>query len=183
MIKLQHYTTFTLFECRKLTERVAAEPLQDEHVLLDDHKYIADVLYEIRTSARAGKEAYSSRLLFKKRMFRETDETVTETVFVNLSYVQAQFDYLQGNYPVVRDDASQMCALQLQAETGPTLIDQEEPIMGFIDKYAVCLLRCCITASAAHCSCHVVRGSCVIRSACRCQRCIAPLHMFHGTLT
>ena len=146
IIKLQHYTTFTLFECRKLTERAAAEPVQDEHVLLDDHKYIADVLYEIRTSARAGKETYSSRLLFKKRMFRETDETVTETVFVNLSYVQAQFDYLQGNYPVVRDDASQMCALQIQAESGPTLIDQEEPIFGFIDKYAACLLGCSTTA-------------------------------------
>jgi hypothetical protein len=35
------------------------------------------------------------RLLFKKRMFRETDETITEPQFVNLSYVQAQHDYLQ----------------------------------------------------------------------------------------
>jgi hypothetical protein len=37
----------------------------------------------------------SRRLLFKKRMFRETDETITEPQFVNLSYVQAQHDYLQ----------------------------------------------------------------------------------------
>jgi hypothetical protein len=146
IIKLQHYTTFTLFESRKFTERSAADQNQDEHVLLDDHKYIADVLYEIRTSARAGKEAYTSRLLFKKRMFRETDETVTETVFVNLSYVQAQFDYLQGNYPVVRDDASQMCALQIQAESGPTLIDQEEPIMTCIEKCAsMTLLPCSLS--------------------------------------
>ena len=139
IIKLQHYTTFTLFESRKLTDRPPAEQAPDEHVLLDDHKYIADVLYEIRTNAshqRSMKEPYSSRLLFKKRMFRETDETVTETVFVNLSYVQAQFDYLQGNYPVVRDDASQMCALQIQAESGPTLIEQEEAIMACIEKCA-----------------------------------------------
>ena len=31
----------------------------------------------------------------KKRMFRETDETITEPKFVNLSYIQAQHDYLQ----------------------------------------------------------------------------------------
>lgn len=33
---------------------------------------------------------------------------------------QAQHDYLAGNYPVVREDAAQMCALQLQAEVGPS---------------------------------------------------------------
>ena len=136
VIKLHNYTTFTLFESRKLAERAVSgsDAHLDEHVLLDDHKYIADVLYEIR-SMRGGKEAYTSRLLFKKRMFRETDETITETQFVNLSYVQAQYDYLQGNYPVVRDDASQMCALQIQAETGPNLIDQEESILACTEKY------------------------------------------------
>lgn len=40
-------------------------------------------------------EGYQSKLLFKKRMFRETDETITEPQFINLSYVQAQHDYLQ----------------------------------------------------------------------------------------
>lgn len=42
---------------------------------------------EFRNSKQA-KEGYQSRLMFKKRMFRETDETVTETQFINLSYVQ-----------------------------------------------------------------------------------------------
>ena len=41
------------------------------------------------------KEGQASKLLFKKRMFRETDETITEPQFVNLSYIQAQHDYLQ----------------------------------------------------------------------------------------
>ena len=137
VIKLHNYTTFTLFECRKVADpnRAGAESLVEEHVLLDDHKYIADVLYEIR-SLRGGKEAYNSRLLFKKRMFRETDEAITETQFVNLSYVQAQYDYLQGNYPVVRDDASQVCALQIQAEVGPTLVDQEDAVLTCIEKCA-----------------------------------------------
>jgi hypothetical protein len=54
-------------------------------------------------------------------MFRETDEAVAEPQFINLSYIQAQHDYLAGNYPVVRDDAAQMAALQMQVKggTGP----------------------------------------------------------------
>ena len=69
------------------------QPLGDEHLLLDDNKYIADVVYELRANKQ--KEVTNSKLLFKKRMFRETDETITEPQFVNLSYVQAQHDYLQ----------------------------------------------------------------------------------------
>ena len=49
--------------------------------------------YEFKQQkAKAG---LAAKLLFKKRMFRETDETVTEPQFVNLSYIQAQHDYLQ----------------------------------------------------------------------------------------
>jgi hypothetical protein len=40
--------------------------------------------------------------------------------------VQAQHDYLAGNYPVVREDAAQMAALQLQAEHGPGLDAEPE---------------------------------------------------------
>jgi hypothetical protein len=39
---------------------------------------------------------------------RETDESIQELQFINLSYVQAQHDYLAGNYPVVREDAAQV---------------------------------------------------------------------------
>lgn len=48
------------------------------------------------------KEGATSKLLFKKRMFRETDETVTEPQFVNLSYIQAQHDYLQASPPAAQ---------------------------------------------------------------------------------
>ncbi len=41
----------------------------------------------------------------------------------------------QGNYPVVREDASQMCALQIQAEHASTLNDNEEQVMNCIEKY------------------------------------------------
>lgn len=60
-------------------------PQADEHYLLDDNRYVADVLAEFR-GAR-GRD-YQSKILFKKRMFRETDETITEPQFVTLSYVQ-----------------------------------------------------------------------------------------------
>lgn len=53
---MQNYSTFTLFECRKpLTPKSVqtSEPLQDEHVLLDDNKYIADVLFEIKNAKGA----------------------------------------------------------------------------------------------------------------------------------
>eukprot|EP00873_Tetraselmis_striata_P004861 jgi/Tetstr1/425125/TSEL_015587.t1 len=135
VIKLENYNTFTLFECRKqVAVKTGMEPMIDEHILLDDNKYMADVLVEFRTG-KAAKEGMQSKILFKKRMFRETDETITEPVFVNLSFVQAQHDYLNGNYPVVREDAAQMCSLQIQAEYGSSLLDNEEGMAGNIEKF------------------------------------------------
>ncbi len=37
---------------------------------------------------RRRREGAALQVLFKKRMFRETDETITEPQFVTLSYVQ-----------------------------------------------------------------------------------------------
>ena len=76
------------------------QPLSDEHLLLDDNKYIADVVCELRQNKQ--KDFAASKLLFKKRMFRETDETITEPQFVNLSYVQAQHDYLQVRHSAMQ---------------------------------------------------------------------------------
>ena len=70
-----------------------------EHLPLDDNRYVADVLYEMKNSKhREGQ----SKLLFKKRMFRETDETITEPQFVNLSYVQVTLQphlHIQAQLP------------------------------------------------------------------------------------
>ena len=49
--------------------------------------------------------------------------------------VQAQHDYLAGNYPVVREDAAQMCALQMQAEAGPTMLDSPESLETAIERF------------------------------------------------
>ena len=51
--------------------------------------------------------------------------------------LQAQHDYLQGNYPVVREDAAQMCALQIQAEAGPTLADDLDALDTLVEKFVV----------------------------------------------
>jgi hypothetical protein len=39
-------------------------------------------------SPKSAHEGWQARLLFKKRMFRETDEAVSEPQFINLSYIQ-----------------------------------------------------------------------------------------------
>ena len=41
----------------------------------------------------------------------------------------------QGHYPVVREDAAQMCALQIQAEHASTLMEDLEAVMACIEKY------------------------------------------------
>ena len=48
---------------------------------------------------------------------------------------QAQHDYLAGNYPVVREDAAQMCALQMQAEGGPSAVDGPEALEAAIERF------------------------------------------------
>ena len=50
-------------------------------------------------------------------------------------HAQAQHDYLSGNYPVVREDAAQMCALQMQAEAGPTMLETLELLEGAIERF------------------------------------------------
>ena len=49
--------------------------------------------------------------------------------------VQAQHDYLAGNYPVVREDAAQMCALQMQAEAGPSMLESPESLETAIERF------------------------------------------------
>lgn len=44
---------------------------------------------------------------------------------------------LQGQYPVIKEDAAQMCALQMQAEYGPTLANDAEGMEAALEKYMV----------------------------------------------
>eukprot|EP01018_Ginkgo_biloba_P032013 Gb_25781 [translate_table: standard] len=120
IIKLSAYNTFSLFECRKVvTGSKSLDHGNEEYIGLDDNKYIGDLLAEFKAAKDRSKgEILHCKLSFKKRLFRESDEAITEPMFVQLSYVQLQHDYILGNYPVGRDDAAQLAALQIVAEIG-----------------------------------------------------------------
>ncbi|CAD6259157.1 unnamed protein product [Miscanthus lutarioriparius] len=120
IIKLSVYSSFSLFECRKVVNgSKSSEVGNEEYIVLDDNKYIGDLLSEFKSAKDRNKgEILHCKLVFKKRLFRESDEAVTDPMFVQLSYVQLQHDYILGNYPVGRDDASQLSALQILVEIG-----------------------------------------------------------------
>ncbi|KAB1200217.1 Kinesin-like calmodulin-binding protein [Morella rubra] len=120
IIKLSAYSSFSLFECRKVvTGSKSPDPGNEEYIGLDDNKYIGDLLAEFKVAKDRSKgEILHCKLTFKKKLFRESDEAVTEPMFMQLSYVQLQHDYILGNYPVGRDDAAQLSALQILVEIG-----------------------------------------------------------------
>ncbi|KAK6154063.1 hypothetical protein DH2020_013702 [Rehmannia glutinosa] len=119
IIKLSAYASFSLFECRKAVVSKSADPGNEEYIGLDDNKYIGDLLADFKASKDRSKgEILHCKLTFKKKLFRESDEAITDPMFVQLSYVQLQHDYVFGNYPVGRDDAAQLSALQILVEIG-----------------------------------------------------------------
>ncbi|KAI3462271.1 hypothetical protein Pfo_018934 [Paulownia fortunei] len=120
IIKLSAYSSFSLFECRKaVVVSKSPDPGNEEYMGLDDNKYIGDLLADFKASKDRSKgEILHCKLTFKKKLFRESDEAVTDPMFMQLSYVQLQHDYVLGNYPVGRDDAAQLCALQILVEIG-----------------------------------------------------------------
>ncbi|KAE9597926.1 putative minus-end-directed kinesin ATPase [Lupinus albus] len=120
LIKLSTYSSFSLFECRKVvTSSKSPDPGSEEYVGLDDNKYIGDLLAEFKSAKDRSKgEILHCKLIFKKKLFRESDEAVTDPMFVILSYVQLQHDYILGNYPIGRDDAAKLSALQILTEIG-----------------------------------------------------------------
>ena len=61
----------------------------DEHISLDENRYIGDLIVEFRALKERNKgEALQCKLLFKKKLFREADEAITEPMFIKLIYIQ-----------------------------------------------------------------------------------------------
>ncbi|KAG6385832.1 hypothetical protein SASPL_154713 [Salvia splendens] len=119
IIKLSPYSSFSLFECRKAVVSKSPDPGNEEYIGLDDNNYIGDLLADFKASKDRSKgEILQCKLILKKKLFRESDEAITDPMFVQLSYVQLQHDYALGNYPVGRDDAAQLSALQILVEIG-----------------------------------------------------------------
>lgn len=66
-IDLENFSTFTLYEVRKIKREDDMNDGTDageEHLALDDNRYIADVLSDMQN------RGITAALLFKKRMFR-----------------------------------------------------------------------------------------------------------------
>ena len=137
-IKLKHYQTFTLYEQHRMmqpqskslpnfaggtsSENGSLYDTIEESIVLDDTKYIADIVYDMKSTARNSSKSdpIQTRLLLKKRLFRDSDEDVkNDPVFLNLSYVQAVHDYMLGLYPTGRDETGQISAYQLHVDEGP----------------------------------------------------------------
>lgn len=61
----------------------------EEYIGLDDNKYIGDLLAEFKAAKDRSKgEILHCKLVFKKKLFRESDEAITDQMFAQLSYVQ-----------------------------------------------------------------------------------------------
>lgn len=126
-IGLTNYSTFSLYEIKEPEPSENGE-LVEVHKHLEFNLYIADIISSSRTTNEI-------KFVFKKRMFRESDEHITEPIFLSLSYMQAQHDFLRGHYPVVRDDAAQMCALQIIVAEGPDLAKTDGRFVAAAEKY------------------------------------------------
>ena len=143
IIKLQNHASFSLFTVRKYfgksTPIVKEGLLSEEHRDVGDGGFVSDALGDIRkmkTEATPSKaSSVTTGVLFKKRMFRESDESIDEPTFVLLSYVQAKHDFIMGSYPLSRDDAALLAALQVQAEEGPTLVEDVATLSTMLGKY------------------------------------------------
>ncbi|RWW38499.1 hypothetical protein BHE74_00056267 [Ensete ventricosum] len=83
------YTDTWYTKVSSCTEHIC--PLTDRYVpsALDDNKYVGDLLAEFKAAKDRSKgEILHCKLIFKKRLFRESDEAVADPMFVQLSYVQ-----------------------------------------------------------------------------------------------
>ena len=125
-INLTNHSTFSIFTVRKFFGKIA--PLVKEALLSEEHQdagdasFLVDALADIRkmkSDATPSKATtMQTGLVFKKRMFRESDESIDEPTFSLLSYVQAKHDFMMGNYPLSRDDAALLAALEVKQRKG-----------------------------------------------------------------
>ncbi|GAB2282924.1 Kinesin-like protein KIN-14E, variant 2 [Dionaea muscipula] len=122
IIKLSAYPSFSLYECRKVvTGSKSTDIGTEEYSGLDDNKYIGDMLAQFKSAKDRSKgELLHYKLVFKKKFFRESEEAVSDPMFLQLSYVQLHHDYMLGNYPVDRSNAVELSALQIFVEIGFT---------------------------------------------------------------
>ena len=126
IIRLQQFQTFSLFESRKqllLKSSAAAkeDAAAEESVILQDGTLISDVLQDFRVAKAEKKEAVQMRLVFKKRMFRDTDENITEPMFINLSYSKPSTTTSAGTTRLARRTLCSSQRFRFRLRRVPTL--------------------------------------------------------------
>ncbi|MBA0561376.1 hypothetical protein Golob_018212, partial [Gossypium lobatum] len=105
-------------EDQLLVDEIHERGKNEEYIVLDS-KYIGDQLVEVKVAKDQNKgEALQYKIIFKMRLFWESDDAVKDPMFVQLSYFQLQHDYIVGYYPAGRDDAVQLSTLQILPEIG-----------------------------------------------------------------
>ena len=62
--------------------------LTEEYIGLDERAYVGDILAEIAAAMERNERQGGSRLLLRKKFFRENEEAIADPVFVQLSYLQ-----------------------------------------------------------------------------------------------
>lgn len=113
LVKLENHKGFTFYEHRHNKNKEE----ECEYIILGDELYLSDIIANFEKK-RSEDCQFVSRIVLRKKMFREGDEKVLSDTFVNLNYIQIQHDYIEGKYPVEPDLAEKLCALQLVAEFG-----------------------------------------------------------------
>lgn len=140
-INLKNYETFRIFECYKYRDHgkgfLSNGETVNEFKTAEENTYICDMLQNMKSlTLQNPKDLIQCTLVFKKQMFREKDESVDEAVFINLSYVQAQSDYMSGIYPIKKDEAISLCAFQVFSDFNiPITANLDETLTGIVEQF------------------------------------------------
>ena len=140
-INLKHYETFRIFECYKYRDNgkgfLSNGETVNEFKTAEENTYVCDMLQNMRAvTLQNPKDLIQCTLVFKKQMFREKDEAIDEGVFINLSYVQAQSDYLSGIYPIKKEEAISLCAFQVFSDFNiPITASLEETLARIVEQF------------------------------------------------
>lgn len=100
--------------------------------VFENNHFFSDVLAAVAEARWASPGQRIPVPMLKKRFFREADIQVADETFHYLNFLQLQYEYLQGSYPVVPDDALYLCALLLHANGGASEL---EMIGGKVDAF------------------------------------------------
>lgn len=102
------------------------EESPERQATLDAHSYLADAVQQI-AKLRFGDDTLTPRgsaspnvpdsqeedfwLVFKKALFRDSDLSITDPLFIRLCFVQEKAEFLRENYPVDPERAAHLAAL------------------------------------------------------------------------